>query len=180
MKTRAKVHLYTFPKGQTSGSCIPVATVNAEIEFIEQQVCDAGGTCFSRELKPQEVPVINIQGRRFICDKSSTFPDAQYVVAIPQDLAATLKTSCCPACMELIPQSPVTRNTIAPDALRVYAFKHRSGYVYNGKAYRSLDSIRRTLLDNQRVNIYVEEADEYTTGRFLLSEIERGVIKFVD
>lgn len=179
MKTIVRLRIHTFPPGQTSGSCIHVADVKAEIEFQNQQVSNFGG-CFNSELVTREVPIVNLEGRRFIVTKEHFDNSVDYSVGVPQDLAATIKSAICPCCKSLIPCALVTRETVAKNAIRVYSFRDRSYYVCDGKAYYSFDSLRRTLLDNQARTFYIEEADEYTTARFLITEIERGAIKFAD
>jgi hypothetical protein len=179
--TSIKLRILTFPKGQSSGCSVHIADVRAKVVFSVEQMSAYGG-CMATEIVSREVPVVNLQGRRFICERANFTNDVDYQVYIPQDLAATIKTSICPCCNELIPSTVITREMIASDTRRVYSFRHRRLWIHNNVAYGSLDALYRgiSFLDNEARNIYIEEADEYTTARFLLNEVERGAIKVVN
>jgi hypothetical protein len=186
MKIKARIHVHTFPKGQTSGSCIPVVNILADIEFVDQQVTSSP-MCSCSELVIRQVPVVNILGRRFIVSKShfSAAEVSDYTTAVPQDLAEQLTALdksgqlACSGCGCLHPVPVLKRDTVADNTLRVYSFVDRHMVFCQGTCYENLNVCIKHLNPFGKKNLYVEVADEYSTARFIISEWERGSIKLV-
>ena len=135
----------------------------------------------------RQVPVVNILGRRFFVSKSnfSAAAVSDYTTAVPQDLAAQLTALqsagqlTCSGCGHLHPVPILKRDTVADNTLRVYSFRDRRMVFSAGTCYESIEVCRKHLDTNNRMNLYVEMADPYTTAPFIIAELERGTFKLV-
>ena len=82
---KIKLHIHTFPKGQTQGSCVPVANVSVELELSEQQVTRSE-VCGGSELVTMLVPTVTILGRKFIVSPTHFNNETDYTIAVTQAL----------------------------------------------------------------------------------------------
>lgn len=173
---KAKVLLYTFPDGQTSGSCLPVATLETDVEIVFEQMSPLTGTCFSPEIKLVTTAVVTINGRRFMAEKSYFDNTVDFKVAIPQDLAKTLKF--CKCCKTLIDMPVATPETIPANALRVFVLHYGHTYVCEGRAFATLNDLTGALNSWQKPRpVWLEYVPEGSpVEHFYNIQFEKGTL----
>lgn len=174
---KIKLHIHTFPKGQTSGSCIPVANVSVELELKEQQVTQSE-ICSGSELVIKLVPTVTILGRKFIVSPTSFSNATDYSIAVTQDFAELIKANLtslnCPCCGSTQTQT-VPAGVFNPPINATIVYELDYGFFMGGRAFTKLETITR---DFSHITFKVEKAS-YALNAFVRREIELGRMQWM-
>jgi hypothetical protein len=174
---KIKLHIHTFPKGQTQGSCVPVANVSVELELSEQQIIKSE-VCGGSELVTQLVPTVTILGRKFIVSPTSFNNVTDYTIGVTQEFAQLVKENLsplnCPCCgstqTQTVPQGVYNPFT---GCKTVYELDY--GFFLGDKAFPKLETITKHHGD---FSFKVVKAS-WSLIYFVRREIELGRMKWV-
>ena len=174
---KIKLHIHTFPKGATSGSCVPVANVSVDLELSEQQITKSE-VCGEAELVTQLVPTVTILGRKFIVSPTPFNNVTDYTIGVNQAFAELIKANLsplnCPCCGSTQTQT-VAKDISTPLFNYETVYELDYGFFFGGKPFVKLESITSYLTT---VSFKVVKAS-YSLNAFVRREIDLGRMKWV-
>ncbi len=173
-----KLHIYTFPKGTSHGSCIPVADIVTDLQLSYEQIT-VGGGCFNSEIVTKLVPVVRLLDRRFIVSASRDYDSHDYNVAVPYQFGETLKKNIvsvtCPCCKNTETKTiNPKRDSIVSKSQIIYECD--LGLFYENKIYKNIEVFNKY----HAWPIVSIEPVHYSLDAYVMKEWNKGNIKFID
>ena len=175
---KIKLHIYTFPKGASQGSCIPVADIITDLQLSHEQITVNGG-CFNSEIVTKLVPVVRLLDRRFIVSASRRYESHDYNVGVPYEFGEILKknvvTVTCPCCKttETKTINPI-RDCIVPKSRTIYECD--LGLFYENKLYKNVEIFNKY----HALPIVSIEPAHGSLNDYVNKEWNKGNIKVID
>lgn len=176
---KIKLHIYTYPKGQSQGSCIPVADIVTDLQLSYEQVT-VGRGCFSEEIVTKLVPVVRLLDRRFIVSASLGLfsEESDYHVAVPYEFGELLKkhivSVVCPCCKtsETKTINPID-DCLVPNSQTLYECD--LGLFYANKLYKNIEVFNKY----HAWPVVSVEPIHYSLNQYVRKEWDRGNIKVI-